>query len=115
MKRFLILPLSLFVLVPFFANKSVAVTPVPHEIEREAEKKAMEKIVPGEHDTVCSIKVIYARNVSPAGEDYHSSFVIKGPAQKKDAFEKALGVLEDELKRDDISEVIVDCTFPGTK
>ncbi len=113
MKRFLIFPLSLFVLVLLSANKSVAVTPMPHEIEKEAEKKGMENIMPGEHDTVCSIKVIYTRNVNSAREDYHSSLIIKGPAKKKDAFEKTLGVLEDELKKDDISEVIIDCTFPG--
>ncbi len=116
MKRSWIFPFSLFVLILITANKSAAVSPMPHEIETEVEKKATEKVTPGEHDTVCSINVVYTKNVNPAREDYHSFFIIKGPVQKKDAFEKTLGVFDDELKKDDVSEVSVECKFPaGTK
>jgi hypothetical protein len=48
-----------------------------------------------------------------ARKDFSASVVFEGPVERKFALEKTIDFYEDELKSQDISEVVVDCTFPG--
>jgi len=94
-----------------------AVSPQPYEIEKELERKAVEKVKPGEGDIVCTVMIRYksdpktGRNVR---EDYSMPVVVKNTANKKDAVEEAVALIEDKLNDESITEVVIDCRFPKT-
>ncbi len=98
-------------LIPLVASSVVAVSPMPEEIEKDAGRKAIEKVKAGENNTVCSIKIIYTKNIDPAKEDYSAAIVLEGFLKKKDALEKTITFYEDKLKKEDISEVFIECKF----
>jgi hypothetical protein len=112
MKRFLIFLSFLLVLIPSVAGTALAVSPMPEEIGKNAEKKAIEKVKVGENDATCSIKITYAGDLR---EDYSASIVLEGSLPKKDALEKTIGLHEDRLKKEDISKVNIECKFPKLK
>lgn len=112
MKRFLIFLSFLLVLIPSVAGTALAVSPMPEEIEKDVEKKAIEKVKAGENNAMCSIKITYAGNLR---EDYSASIVLEGSLPKKDALEKTIGLHEDRLKKEDISKVNIECKFPKLK
>jgi hypothetical protein len=104
----------LVILIPAVPGTTFAVSPMPHELERELENQATDKTKPAEGDTVCTIKIIYPKDKLHA-EDYVSTIVIKGPASRKDSLEKSISYIEDKLQDENISEVTVECKFPMTK
>jgi hypothetical protein len=107
MRRLVMSLSSLFLLTLSISDLAQAVSPIPEEIERNAENKAIEKVI-AEGYTVCSIKIVYAGNL---GEDYFAPIVFKDSLSKK-AFEKVIGMHEDSLKTRDVCEVTIQCKFP---
>jgi hypothetical protein len=106
--------LSLLLLIPAVPGTASAVSPMPHELERELENQATDKTKPTEGDTSCTIKIVYLKDKLHS-EDHVSTIAIKGPASRKDSIEKSISYMEDKLQDDNISEATVDCKFPVTK
>jgi len=98
-------------------NEALAVSPQPSEIGKDLERKAVERVKPGEGEIVCTVVIKYmvdpktGRNVR---EDYSMAVAVKHTANKKDAAEEALTLIEDKLNDENISEIAVDCRFPKT-
>jgi hypothetical protein len=105
---------SLVFTIPAVSNTAFAVSPMPHELERELERQATDNTKPGEGDAVCTIKIVYPKDKLHT-EDYVSTIIIKSPASRKDPLEKSISHIEDKLQDADIAEVTVDCKFPATK
>ncbi len=96
-------------------KETSAVSPQPHEMGKELERKAAEKVIPGQGDVVCTVVIKYAgdpKTGSDVGEDYSIPVVVKRAAGKKDAIEEAVALIEDKLDDETISEVSVHCRFP---
>jgi hypothetical protein len=92
-----------------------AVSPQPYEIEKELERKAVEKVKPGEGDIVCTVVIKYISDPKTGRhvrEDYSLPVVVRHTANKKDAVEEAVALIEDKLNDESISEVAIDCRFP---
>lgn len=94
-----------------------AVSPQPHEIEKELERKAFEKVEPAEGDIVCTITIKHKSDPKTGRsvkENYSLSVVLKNTANKKGVVGEAVDLIEDKLNDESISEVAVDCRFPKT-
>jgi len=106
---------ALLLLLGFFITagpgSALAVSPMPSEIEKDAERKSMEQVRPAGNNIVCKIAIVYT-NGKHHKEDYASTLAMEATTSRKDALEKALKYIEDRLQEDDISEVTVDCSFP---
>lgn len=105
---------SLVFLIPAVPGTAFAVSPMPHELEKELENQATDNTKPAEGDTICTIKIVYPKDKLHAA-DYVSTIVIKSPASRKDSLEKSISHIEDKLQDKDISEVTVECKFPVSK
>jgi hypothetical protein len=105
---------SLVFLIPAVPGTAFAVSPMPHELEKELENQATDNRKPTEGATICTIKIVY-HNDKLHAEDYVSTIVIKSPASRKDSLEKSIAYIEDKLQDEDISEVTVECKFPVFK
>ena len=101
-------------LTPYVQGTAFAVSPMPHELQKELENQATDNAKPAEGDTICLMKIVYLKDKLHA-EDYISTIVIKGPASRKDSIEKSISHIEGKLQDEDISEVTVDCKFPVTR
>ena len=95
------------------SSKALATSPMPHEIQRDIGRASMEKARAGVNDTVCSVRIVYVETPDTARKDFSASVVFEGPVERKSAIEKTIDFYEDELKSEGISEVVVECTFPG--
>jgi hypothetical protein len=90
-----------------------AVSPMPSEIEKDAERKSMEQVRPTENNIVCKITVVYTSGKQRKA-DYVSSLAMEAATSRKDALGKSIRYVEDRLHEDDISEVTVNCKFPAS-
>jgi len=105
---------SLVFIIPAVSGTAFAVSPMPHELEKELERQATDKTKPTEGDAICTIKIVYL-NGKLHREDYVSTIVIKSPASGKDPLEKSISYIEDKLQAEDIAGVTVECKFPVSK
>ena len=105
---------SLLFLIPTVSDTAFAVSPMPHELEKELERQSPDKTKPAEGNTICTIKIVYLKGKLP-GEDYVSTIVVKSPASRKDPLEKSISHIEDKLQDEDIAEITVECKFPVSK
>ena len=105
---------SLVFIMPAVSDTAFAVSPMPHELEKELGNQATDNRKPSEGDTICTIKIVYLKD-KPHAEDHVSTIVIKDPATRKDSLEKSISYIEDKLHDEDISEVTVECKFPVSK
>ena len=112
--RLLLLPaLLLGFFITAGPGTALAVSPMPSEIEKDAERKSMEQVRPTDNNIVCKITIVYT-NGKQRKEDYVSSIAMEATTSRKDALEKAIKYFEDRLRGDDIAEVTVDCKFPAS-
>ncbi len=98
-------------------DKASAVSPQPHELGKELERKVGEKVKVGEGDIVCTVVIRYMSDPKNGGhvrEDYSVPVVVKHAANKKDAVDEAVALIEDKLNDESVSEVVIDCRFPKT-
>lgn len=105
---------SLGFMIPAVSTTAFAVSPMPSEIEKDAERKSMEQVSPTGNNIVCKITIVYT-NGKQRKEDHVSSIAMEATTSRKDALEKAVKYFEDKLQDEDISEVTVDCKFPASR
>ena len=115
MKSILFSLLAAMIFSSVSPSRALAVSPMPSEIEKDLEKKSMEKTIPSEADTVCWVRIVYEKNGNGIKEDYFSTVVVQGSPPKAEAFDKAMTFAEDKLKEEHISEVVIECKFPRSK
>jgi len=110
-----ILLLSALLLMVFFIaagpRTALAVSPMPQEIEKGAERKSMEQVRPAGNNVICKITIVYT-NGKHHKEDYVSTLAMEATTSRKEALEKSITYVEDKLQNEDIAEVTVDCKFP---
>ncbi len=114
LKRALLLALFLFFLSAqstAMPTKAYAVTPMPYELEKEQERKALEKPSPSNDDINCRVTISYLKGKS-GKYDFLLSTFFDGATHKKIAFERTIEAVADKLSGEDVSDVVIECRFP---
>ncbi len=111
-QKALVFVLSLF----FYLSGSVtlpgragAVSPVPYEIEKEHERKALE--TPADKDIACNVAISYTKGQNGKA-NYQVSTFFDDATSKIKAFERTIEAIADKLSEEDISDVVIKCAFP---
>jgi RNA-binding protein YhbY len=105
--------LILLMLIFLPVSKAFAVSPMPSEIEKEIEKKSVEKVKHAESDTICNVEVFSAgdisHNISPRKESLF--FAFDKSVGKKDVFDEIIRLIEENIEGENIIKVSIECNF----
>ncbi len=92
-------------------TKAYAVSPMPYELEKEQERKALEKPSPSNDDINCRVTISYLKGKN-GKDDYLLSTFFDCATQKRIAFERTIEAVSDKLSEEDVSDVVIECRFP---